>query len=231
MSPAASAPAAPSVAADTPPARERLLQAALQLFAEHGYAKTSIRAIAQAAQANVAAVSYYFGDKATLYAALFSESFGDMQPLVDAFSSERLSLREAMACYFGGMLEPLQHGERARQFMRLHIREMLEPTSQWEREMQASVRVPHEALVGLLARHLNLAASDDGLERLAFSISGLAMQVWCQQDVLIALRPQLLDAPDALQAWVHRLTAYALALVAAEAALRGLAPPPMPHQP
>ena len=93
MSPAASAPAALSVAADTLPARERLLQAALQLFAEHGYAKTSIRAIAQAAQANVAAVSYYFGDKATLYAALFSESFGDMQPLVDAFSSERLSLR------------------------------------------------------------------------------------------------------------------------------------------
>ena len=213
-------PAPDAPAAEAPPARERLLHAALQLFAEHGYAKTSIRAIAQAAQANVAAVSYYFGDKATLYAALFSESFGDVQPLVDAFSSERLSLREAMACYFGGMLEPLQHGERARQFI-------LEPTSQWEREVQASVRVPHEALVRLLARHLNLATSDDGLERLAFSISGLAMQIWCQQDVLIALRPQLLDAPDALQAWVHRLTAYALALVAAEAALRGVAPPSM----
>lgn len=207
-------------AGEAPTARERLLHAALRLFAEQGYAKTSIRAIAQAAQANVAAVSYYFGDKAALYAALFSESFGDMQPLVDAFSREELSLREALHCYLEGMLEPLEHGEMARQFVRLHIREMLEPTSQWEHEIETGVRVPHEALVRLLARHLGLPGPDDGLDRLAFSITGLAMQIWCQQDIVLALRPQLLDAPGAVQAWVQRLTEYALALVAAEAALR-----------
>lgn len=202
------------------PARERLLRAALRLFAEHGYAKTSIRAIAQAAQANVAAVSYYFGDKAALYAALFSESFGQMQPLIEAFTREGLSLREALQVYFEGLLEPLQHGEMARQYVRLHIREALEPTSQWEVELERDVRRPHEALARLLAAHLGAPVDDDDVHRLVFSITGLAFQVWCQQEVVGALRPQLLTAPGAVPAWTARLTEYALALVAAEAALR-----------
>ena len=45
-------------------ARNRLLDAALALFAEKGFAKTSTREIAQAAQTNIASISYYFGDKA-----------------------------------------------------------------------------------------------------------------------------------------------------------------------
>ena len=55
-------------------ARNRLMAAGLKLFSERGFEKTSVRALAQAAQVNVAAVSYYFGDKAGFYRALFTES-------------------------------------------------------------------------------------------------------------------------------------------------------------
>ena len=44
-------------------ARQQLLHAGLKLFAEKGFAKTSTREIALAAHANVASISYYFGDK------------------------------------------------------------------------------------------------------------------------------------------------------------------------
>jgi AcrR family transcriptional regulator len=70
--------------------------AALKLFSEQGYAKTSIRAIAAEAQVNVASVSYYFGDKAALYAALFSAPFGSLQSLVPDFMRPCLSLRAAL---------------------------------------------------------------------------------------------------------------------------------------
>ena len=40
-------------------ARARLLHAALRLFAENGFAKASIRDIAQAAGVNPASISYY----------------------------------------------------------------------------------------------------------------------------------------------------------------------------
>lgn len=42
---------------------EELLQAALELFAEHGFDGTSVRMIAEKAGMNIAMISYYFGSK------------------------------------------------------------------------------------------------------------------------------------------------------------------------
>ena len=53
--------------------RGRLLHAGLRLFAQHGFSKTSTREIAEAAGTNVAAISYYFGDKAQLQEAVVTE--------------------------------------------------------------------------------------------------------------------------------------------------------------
>lgn len=56
--------------ADTPDdanARERLLAAAQEAFAEHGFKGATVRDICRTAGANIAAVNYYFGDKEQLY--------------------------------------------------------------------------------------------------------------------------------------------------------------------
>ncbi|VTT99456.1 family transcriptional regulator : Transcriptional regulator, TetR family protein OS=Blastopirellula marina DSM 3645 GN=DSM3645_08161 PE=4 SV=1: TetR_N: DUF1956 [Gemmataceae bacterium] len=56
--------------ADTPDdanARERLLAAAQEAFAEHGFKGATVRDICRTAGANIAAVNYYFGDKENLY--------------------------------------------------------------------------------------------------------------------------------------------------------------------
>lgn len=44
-----------------------LVAAARQLFARHGYAGASVRAITRLARANLGAVTYHFGSKAALY--------------------------------------------------------------------------------------------------------------------------------------------------------------------
>ncbi len=54
----------------TPTTKEALLLAAGELFAENGVEGTSIRAIAERCQANIAAVNYHFGSKENLYMAL-----------------------------------------------------------------------------------------------------------------------------------------------------------------
>lgn len=70
-SPKASAAAAPSVLqADRK--KTQILDAAESLFAEQGFAHVSIRDIAVAAKANVAAVNYHFGSKERLFEALFA---------------------------------------------------------------------------------------------------------------------------------------------------------------
>lgn len=47
--------------------RDRLLNAAEELFCEHGFEGASIRDIAAAAECNIASVNYYFGGKQHLY--------------------------------------------------------------------------------------------------------------------------------------------------------------------
>jgi len=51
--------------------RDRLLDAAEQLFAKHGYSDVSTRQIADEAKANSAAVHYHFGSKEALLDAVF----------------------------------------------------------------------------------------------------------------------------------------------------------------
>lgn len=56
--------------------RERILDAAERLFAEHGFEGTSIRAVTKEAGANLAAVGYHFGSKAALFEALAERVMG-----------------------------------------------------------------------------------------------------------------------------------------------------------
>lgn len=62
---------------------ERILDAAEVLFAERGFAETSLRTITSTAGVNLAAVNYHFGSKKALIQAVF-ERFLD--PLVDDIS-------------------------------------------------------------------------------------------------------------------------------------------------
>lgn len=59
----------PQLRADGDATRTALLDAATELFAEHGYAGAGVRAITTAGGTNVSSVKYYFGDKAGLYVA------------------------------------------------------------------------------------------------------------------------------------------------------------------
>ena len=49
-----------------PDSRERILQAAVRLFASHGYGNTGLRELAAAADVNLAMINYFFGSKKAL---------------------------------------------------------------------------------------------------------------------------------------------------------------------
>jgi len=205
--------------------RVRLLHAALQLFAERGFAQTSVRAIAEAAGTNVAAIAYHFGDKARLYTATFYEPFGSGSDLIPVFADPALTLAEALSAYFSGFLEPLKHDDLVTQSLRLHVRELLDPTHVWPELIERECRAPHLALVQVLGRHMGVAEADDDLHRLAFSLAGLVMQMWTQRDPLQAIAPQLAGS-QAVDQWVVRLSGYALSMVQGEISRRRAAPPP-----
>lgn len=93
--------------------RERVLDVAIPLFAKHGFAGTSIRMIAGAAEVNVATLAYHFVDKEGLYDAVVTRLHED---LVQAFPDDLLRsddperlLREIVLRVWGFCREHREH--------------------------------------------------------------------------------------------------------------------------
>jgi AcrR family transcriptional regulator len=196
--------------------RERLLQAALSLFAGQGYARTSTREIAELAGANLAAISYYFGDKAGLYRAVLSELREHPHQNPARFSAADMSLAEALRGYFAAYVEPLRQGHAARQCMKLQLRELLEPTGLWQAEISDAQRGTHDALLGVLCRHLGLVRLDDELAGLGSSIAALGMHLHLGHDQYDSPAASAAGNDVALDRWLDRLVRFSLAMVAAE---------------
>jgi TetR/AcrR family transcriptional regulator, regulator of cefoperazone and chloramphenicol sensitivity len=196
--------------------RQCLLHAALRCFAEHGFVKTTTRMIADAARANVAAIRYYFGDKAGIYRAAFIEPMGQPQDDIALFDDPKLTLEQALQGLYSGFIEPLKQGELVQLCTKLHMREMVEPTGLWQQEIDHGIAPYHRALVTVLCRHLGITQEDDDVHRLALCIVAQAVFLYMGREVLQAVRPRLVDSPAALDVMGQRLTQYALALVQAE---------------
>ncbi|HEV7912787.1 MAG TPA: CerR family C-terminal domain-containing protein [Albitalea sp.] len=196
--------------------RERLLHAGLRLFAQQGFAKTSTREIAEAANVNVAAISYYFGDKAGLYRAVFLAPIGAPPPDLSPLFAGTCSLADGLRRMLSGFIEPLKHDDAARLCIKLHCREMLEPTGLWQEEIANGIRPMHAALVALLCRRFALKRADDDVHRLAVSIAGLGVHLFVSRDVIEALAPQLSASHESVDRWAERLLMYAMAMIDAE---------------
>lgn len=201
-------------------AKGHLLGCALRLFAEKGFAKTSTREIAAAAGVNIAAISYYFGDKEGLYRAAFVEPMGNPHDDIALYDQPHFSLRQSLEGFYTGFLEPMKQGELVQHCMRLHFRELLEPTGLWQQEIEQIITPAHTALIRVLRRNLNLTQADDELHRLAFAIAGLALQVFVGRDVIQAIRPRLIGSPSAIGLTAQRLADFAQSMVDGERARR-----------
>lgn len=211
-----------AVRADGAAARARLLNEAVRLFAEQGFARTSTRTIAQAAGVNISAISYYFGDKEGLYRSAFYEPFAaqdDFDGTIAAIANPDLPLTAALQAFFSHMLAPFGQDEQRQHCLRLHMREMLEPTGLWQQDMETRFLPMHQALRGLVQRHLGLPAADEGVQRLVLAIVGIPVYLMLAQvDLLQRINPNLLQSPVAQT--VQTCTRYALALIDSEKQLR-----------
>ena len=80
--------------------KDRILYAAEELFAQHGFASTSLRQVTSRADVNVAAVNYHFGSKENLVNEVFRRRMDDM-------SRERLAALQRAVEAHPGELEPI----------------------------------------------------------------------------------------------------------------------------
>jgi len=113
--------------------QDRLLDAAEELFCEHGFEGTSIREIAAAAGCNIASVNYYFGGKDKLYVEVWRRHLVGLRDAriasIDAVMSQSNSaphLEDLLRSYANKFIEALVGESKSPRFIKLMAREMVD---------------------------------------------------------------------------------------------------------
>jgi AcrR family transcriptional regulator len=220
--------AAPSPAARTPAptAREALLRHATAIFGAKGFAAASTREICEAAGVNIASIHYYFGDKQGLYREVLLRPLAEFRAEFSGFDDPALSFERAIRMFLAPFVASAAcDGPDSDELhvMRLHLREMLEPTPAF-REVVAQVIAPlHQAVSALLARHCGLTKADDDLHQLVFALAAMANDYCMSREFMKMLAPGVLNRPNAHEQILDRLVGYSRALLDHEIARRAAA--------
>ncbi len=113
--------------------RDRLLDAAEELFCEHGFEGTSIRDIAASADCNIASVNYYFGGKEKLYEEVWRRHLIPMRDTrivsinkVMTESDGKPKLEELLKTFADAFIGPMVDDNKSRQFGILMAREWID---------------------------------------------------------------------------------------------------------
>src|SRR3954463_8986781 len=153
--------------------RERIVDAAGEIFAERGFEGTTVRDICQRAGANVAAVNYYFGDKQRLYveAVVRAHRWRMEQARLPEWSDDtpaETKLADFIATFFRRVLT----GPDDTWHTKLVLREMANPTAACAELVQSSIRPQFEILLAILRELLSDDVDAERLRLTAFSIVG-----------------------------------------------------------
>jgi AcrR family transcriptional regulator len=116
--------------------RARLLDAALDLISERGEDAVTLRELTDAADANVAAVSYHFGSLKSVCAAAIEralERYLDAQQDAVSTLGPESTLEELAAAFARPMIRALALGGRDLAVLRLVARAAIDPPESWDR--------------------------------------------------------------------------------------------------
>jgi AcrR family transcriptional regulator len=145
--------------------KQRLLDASRKLFADNGFSGASVRAITQLAGANLGAVTYHFGSKQALYAAVLAQLFTSLAARVTVAAT----LEQVVRAFFAFF-------EQYPEAPRLMIRHLASAGVPPEEAVRQFRRVP-EAIIAIVRQgqaHGELRA----VEPLLAAFTVISQAVW-----------------------------------------------------
>ena len=200
--------------------RQRLLDAAGEVFADQGFRNATVREICRRAGANVAAVNYHFGDKERLYLEVMRQAHGhafskypsDMGLPPGAPPEDRV--RSFVKAF---LLRILDIGKSS-WAGRLMSKELSEPTAALDFIVNEQIR-PNFIFLSTALRELlgpAAAATPDGdalVRRCAASIVGQCLFYHFGRPILERLQPGTKVGVEQVEALSAHIAAFSLAAV------------------
>jgi AcrR family transcriptional regulator len=184
--------------------RARILLAAEALFAEQGYAATSVRAIATAADVNLAAAHYYFGSKQGLLVAVIHEratpiNAHRLQALTELESQPgELKVDAIMEAFFA----PFVSGELSEGFPRVMARVFGEPDELIRPIIETEFLPVTRRFIAALQVALPGLSSDELAWRFHFVVGAMLHLVMFSGPLGGSTKASVTDAFQHLQAFV-----------------------------
>lgn len=190
--------------------KERILEVALELFANYGYDKVSTREIATQASVNISAIKYYFGDKLSLYKTVYQHY---MMPPVEEGQvlMGSVTLEEELEKIFSVLIVAFRRKE-FHLCRKLHMREQLDPMGLWKNDIENGIRPKHYEILELIKKEIPNISHDDA-SRLLFSMISLSFGVFVNIDVINVIEPHLINNEENLKIWKQQLIDYARAMI------------------
>jgi AcrR family transcriptional regulator len=200
------------------PTRARLIEAAGEVFADHGFQAATVREICSRAAANVAAVNYHFRDKMGLYLAVIEHSIAVASPGAVGSIVESKPPEEALGLIVHHILHLMYgRGERRAWHVRIMAHELAQPTAALDCVIERVIGPNYAAVRRVLARMLGTPSDHDTTRLCAHSVIAQVVHYAHARPVIARLWPALkLDRARLDQIAAH-ITAFSLH------AVRGLA--------
>ena len=110
------------VNADADATRQRMLGAAVQLFAERGLGSTSVRDVAGAAGVSLAMVHHYFGSKDELYGACIDATYAELSAMKGVLALELASAAPLAELFARAVVTSFRFAREHRTAVRLLVR-------------------------------------------------------------------------------------------------------------
>lgn len=195
----------------TPDTRQKLLDAAVEVFAEYGFHQATVRDITRRAGVSLALVNYHFRDKAELYAAVIRrllEESSDVIPGDEIMTGEPAGqLRRFVEQFLHRALDPSAPSWRRMIF----FRELAQPTAAFDSILEMA-----RPLYGRLGRIVaSLAAkplSDDQIALYAAGVLGQCLYYLEHDAIIKAIQPELADRRQIQRICDHIVTSTLAAL-------------------
>lgn len=192
---------------------DRLLQTAMEVFAESGFRDATVREICTRANVNVASVNYYFRSKEALYSQAVAFAFHEVNRLYPQNAALDASLppEQRLGLFIDNFLHKLLDDSHLGLHSKLIAREISDPTKALDDVIATSI-VPQcallEEIIGLL---LGAQADKASVHRCILSILGQCLMFKHSRSVIDRLYPELISDKSAIQDSARHITQFSLA--------------------
>ncbi len=191
------------------PTRQKIMDAAGEIFADQGFQAATVREICARAGVNVAAVNYHFGDKAGLYVEVLRQSTLAVHEQTVSDCAPEAALR---AMIFG-MCRKMLASERPSWAFRLMAHEMAQPTPALETVIAEVITPSYQRMRSALGAMLRLPAEHDTTRMCAHSIIGQIIHYVCGRTVISRVWPELELTPERVNMLAEHITAFSICSV------------------